>query len=83
MGLFKGEAYSPNRLFSLDLLSGLDMFLLAGGTIKKVVDQYTELTGRPALLPKRAMGYQGSSMYYPELEKDSDDAVLNFIDTVH
>ena len=61
----------------------IDMFLLAGGTIKKVVDQYTELTGRPALLPKRAMGYQGSSMYYPELEKDSDDAVLDFIDTVH
>ncbi|MBR1486038.1 MAG: DUF5110 domain-containing protein, partial [Synergistaceae bacterium] len=41
-----------------------------------------KLTGRPALLPKRALGYQGSSMYYPELEKDSDDAVLNFIDTI-
>ena len=28
MGFFKGPAYSPNRLFSLDLLRGLDMLLL-------------------------------------------------------
>ena len=60
----------------------IDLFLIAGGTIRRVVDNYTLLTGRPALLPKRALGYQGSSMYYPELEKDSDDAVLNFIDTI-
>ena len=60
----------------------IDLFFLGGNTIKKVVDNYTLLTGRPALLPKRALGYQGSSMYYPELEKDSDDAVLEFIDTI-
>ncbi len=60
----------------------IDLFLLGGNTIRRVVDNYTLLTGRPALLPKRALGYQGSSMYYPELEKDSDDAVLEFIDTI-
>jgi len=60
----------------------IDMFLMGGTTIAKVVDNYTLLTGRPALLPKRALGYQGSSMYYPELDKDSDDAVLEFIDTI-
>lgn len=60
----------------------IDLFLLGGGTLKRIVDNYTLLTGRPALLPKRALGYQGSSMYYPELEKDSDDAVLGFIDTI-
>lgn len=60
----------------------VDLFLIGGNTIKRVVDNYTLLTGRPALLPKRALGYQGSSMYYPELEKDSDEAVLGFIDTV-
>ena len=59
-----------------------DLFLLGGGTIPAITDHYTLLTGRPALLPKRALGYQGSSMYYPELEKDSDDAVLEFIDTI-
>ena len=60
----------------------IDLFLLGGGTVARVVDNYTRLTGRPALMPKRALGYQGSSMYYPELEKDSDDAVLDFIDTI-
>ena len=60
----------------------VDLFLLGGNTLSRIVDNYTLLTGRPALLPKRALGYQGSSMYYPELEKDSDDAVLNFIDTI-
>lgn len=60
----------------------IDLFLLGGGTLARVVDNYTRLTGRPALLPKRSLGYQGSSMYYPELERDADDAVLDFIDTV-
>ena len=60
----------------------IDLFFVGGDSIKRIVDNYTFLTGRPALLPKRALGYQGSSMYYPELEKDSDDAVLNFIDTI-
>lgn len=60
----------------------IDLFLIGGNSISRVVDNYTLLTGRPALLPKRALGYQGSSMYYPELEKDSDDAVLEFIDTI-
>ena len=60
----------------------IDLFFIGGNEIKRIVDNYTFLTGRPALLPKRALGYQGSSMYYPELEKDSDDAVLDFIDTI-
>lgn len=60
----------------------IDLFFIAGTSISRIVDNYTLLTGRPALLPKRALGYQGSSMYYPELEKDSDDAVLAFIDTI-
>ena len=60
----------------------IDLFLIGGDTLARIVDNYTLLTGRPALLPKRALGYQGSSMYYPELEKDSDDAVLEFIDTI-
>ena len=59
----------------------IDFFLLGGGTIPRILDHYTFLTGRPALLPKRALGYQGSSMYYPELEKDCDRAVLGFVDT--
>lgn len=60
----------------------IDMFLLGGNSIARIVDNYTLLTGRPIMLPKRAIGYQGSSMFYPELDKDSDDAVLEFIDTI-
>ena len=59
----------------------LDLFLIGGSSIARVVDNYTRLTGRPALLPKRALGYQGSSMYYAELPKDCDRAILSFADT--
>ena len=81
MGCEKSNYWSRYSYWQADG-GDIDLFLIAGGTIRRVVDNYTLLTGRPALLPKRALGYQGSSMYYPELEKDSDDAVLNFIDTI-
>ncbi len=81
MGCEKSNYWPRYTYFQADG-GDIDLYLLGGGTIKKVLDNYTYMTGRPALLPKRALGYQGSSMYYPELEKDSDDAVLNFIDTI-
>ena len=59
----------------------IDFFFIAGPTIKEVVSRYTDLTGKSAMLPKAALGYLGSSMYYSELPKDSDDAILEFIDT--
>ena len=59
----------------------IDLFLIGGGSLRRILDNYTLLTGRPALLPKRALGYQASSMYYPELERDCDRAILDFIDT--
>ncbi|MBO5503871.1 MAG: DUF4968 domain-containing protein, partial [Lachnospiraceae bacterium] len=57
----------------------VDLFVLAGPTFRDVLDRYTQLTGRPVLLPKRALGYQGSSMYYAELPGDADRAILEFI----
>lgn len=60
----------------------IDCFLIAEGTIPGIVNGYTRLTGRPALLPKRALGYQASSMYYSELEKDCDREILDFVDTI-
>lgn len=59
----------------------IDLFLIGGGSIKRILDHYTMLTGRPALLPKRALGYQASSMYYPELKQDCDRAILDFVGT--
>lgn len=59
----------------------IDLFLIAGPTVREVVERYTDLTGKSALLPRYALGYLGSSMYYPELESDCDDAIVEFIDT--
>ena len=59
----------------------VDLFLIAGPAIREVVQRYTDLTGKSALLPRAALGYLGSSMYYPELPQDCDDAILEFIDT--
>ena len=59
----------------------IDLFLIEGPSIRQVVERYTDLTGKSAMLPKYALGYLGSSMYYPELDADCDDAILEFIDT--
>ncbi len=71
-------AYSYYRTDGGDL----DLFVIGGSRISKIVDNYTCLTGRPCLLPKRALGYQGSSMYYSELPADCDEAIARFVDTV-
>ena len=59
----------------------IDLFLISGPSMSQVVQGYTDLTGKSALLPRTALGYLGSSMYYPELEADCDDAIIEFIDT--
>ncbi len=59
----------------------IDLFFIAGPTVREVVERYTDLTGKSAMLPISALGYLGSSMYYPELEADCDDAIVEFIET--
>lgn len=59
----------------------IDLFFIAGPSICDIIERYTDLTGKSCLLPRYALGYLGSSMYYSELEKDCDDAILEFIDT--
>ncbi|MBO6155154.1 MAG: DUF4968 domain-containing protein [Lachnospiraceae bacterium] len=59
----------------------IDLFLIAGPQVRDVVKRYTDLTGKSAMLPKAALGYLGSSMYYAELPVDADEAILDFIDT--
>ena len=82
MGAEKSNYWPRYSYFQADG-GDLDLFLIGGTKISRIIDNYTLLTGRPALLPKRALGYQGSSMYYAELEKDCDKAVLEFVDIVH
>ena len=59
----------------------IDLFFIAGPKVSNVIMRYTDLTGKSAMLPRHALGYLGSSMYYSELPQDSDDAILEFIDT--
>lgn len=59
----------------------IDLFFIAGPTMKEIVSRYTDLTGKSVMLPKAALGYLGSSMYYPELPKDADEAIVGFVDT--
>ncbi|AQR97326.1 MULTISPECIES: TIM-barrel domain-containing protein [Clostridium] len=58
----------------------LDTFFINGPQIKDVVKNYTDLTGKTAMPTKYSLGYMGSTMYYTELEEDSDKAILQFID---
>ncbi|ANI96991.1 glycoside hydrolase family 31 protein [Pediococcus pentosaceus] len=59
----------------------LDVFFIGGPTIKDVVEHYTDLTGKSAMMPMSSFGYMGSTMFYTELEKDADKAILDFVDT--
>lgn len=55
----------------------LDYFFFGGGadhTMKKVLDRYSELTGRPAMLPRWALGYHQSRHSY-----DTQQKVLNVV----
>ncbi|PWT26866.1 TIM-barrel domain-containing protein [Butyrivibrio fibrisolvens] len=59
----------------------IDLFLIAGPKVRTIIERYTDLTGKSVMLPKAALGYLGSSMYYPELPVDADEGILEFIDT--
>ncbi len=79
MGKSHSNYWKPQATFCAD--SGdLDIFFINGPEIKDVVSRYTDLTGKSALLPKYALGYLGSTMYYSELPEHCDDAIVNFID---
>lgn len=59
----------------------LDVFFIGGPTIKDVVEHYTDLTGKSAMMPMSSLGYMGSTMFYSELPEGDDKAILDFIDT--
>jgi alpha-glucosidase len=65
--LFKFGTQSSDK-YSFEAGDGqLDYFFFGGGpnhTMGAVIDRYSELTGRPAMLPKWAFGYQLSRFSY-------------------
>ena len=59
----------------------IDLFFIAGPSVKEVVERYTDLTGKSYMLPRYALGYLGSSMYYSELPANCDQGIIDFVDT--
>ncbi len=55
----------------------VDYTLIYGPSIEAVVAKYTFLTGRPALLPRWALGYLGSTMSYTEAP-DAQERLARF-----
>lgn len=79
MGRSHSNYWKKHSSFSVNG-GDIDLFFIAGPQIKDVVSRYTDLTGKSLLLPKYALGYLGSSMYYSELDKDCDQAIIDFVD---
>lgn len=59
--------------------SDLDLFIMNGPSIANVIESYTEITGKSAMLPAYALGYLGSTMYYVELPENCDQEIVNFV----
>ncbi len=45
----------------------VDFFIINGPSMKRVIQRYTDLTGKTALAPIQSLGYIGSTMFYAEL----------------
>lgn len=80
MGKEHSNYWKPHSRYRTDG-GDIDLFLITGPQIREVIERYTDLTGKSVLLPRYALGYLGSSMYYAELSKDADNAILDFVDT--
>ena len=57
----------------------LDLYVIAGPDAGEVVRRFTWLTGRPALMPRWALGYSGSTMSYTDAP-DAQAQMAKFID---
>ena len=61
----------------------VDLFYVAGPSMADVVTRFCRLTGCPAMLPRYAFGYLGSTMFYSELPSGCDEEILNFVRRTH
>jgi alpha-glucosidase len=64
MGCARSNYHGLFRSFIADH-GDLDYYVI-GGTVAGIVRRFTWLTGRPALLPRWALGYSGSTMSYTD-----------------
>jgi len=57
----------------------LDLTMIAGPDALSVTKSFTWMTGRPALMPRYAIGYSGSTMTYTDAP-DAEAQMMGFID---
>ncbi len=77
MGREINAVYGPYRYYQA-ADGDLDYYLILGPTIAAVLDKFTWLTGRPALLPRWSLGYLGSTMHYTE-QPDAQAQLAQFV----
>ncbi|MBC2668795.1 TIM-barrel domain-containing protein [Novosphingobium piscinae] len=58
--------YHPHYRYMRAASGDLDYYIVAGPDAAEVVRRFTWLTGRPALMPRWAVGYSGSTMTYTD-----------------
>src|SRR5699024_153170 len=75
--------YFPHHAQMIADGGDIDLFLIAGPAVRDVVARYTELTGPPPILPRDALVYLASSIYYAELDDDGGSAIPRFIGRAH
>lgn len=57
----------------------VDLFYIAGPSMRDVVKRFCRLTGYAAMLPRYAFGYLGSTMFYSELPANCGEEILSFV----
>ena len=65
MGCERSNYHGLFRSFIADH-GDLDYYVIASGSMAQITRRYTWLTGKPAFLPKWALGYSGSTMSYTD-----------------
>jgi alpha-glucosidase len=77
-GLEHDNYHPPYRQMQADH-GDLDYYMIAGPDPLAVTRRYTWLTGRPALMPRWAVGYSGSTMTYTDAP-DAQGRMGEFLD---
>jgi alpha-glucosidase len=78
MGCEIDNYHGPYRYFAAEH-GDLDYYFVAGPSVADVVRRFTWLTGRPAFMPRWALGYSGSTMSYTDAP-DAQKRMGEFLD---
>ncbi|RVU04493.1 glycoside hydrolase family 31 protein [Novosphingobium umbonatum] len=75
------DNYHPHYRYIRTGEADLDYYMIAGPDAREVTRRYTWLTGRPALQPRWAVGYSGSTMTYTDAP-NAQERMVEFIEGV-